>query len=438
MEEELEARKTYLKKFKKKPEVEFKSSFRTTFDKHLPEAEAEAAKLEGQSLVLRRREIEGHFETRKQEAAQWLAETKSAIAEGRIESAIEAARKYALAGAPEEMDAAIKLLRELDQAQPMLVYAKLSTLSASKLQQIIADERLPADWPQPSEDAAMAEAIRKSAVRLAPLNLGVLQKAPLADQFLEAQNAVELTKLRKFLFLFEAEGLRDERRLTPKNVQSLVDQFGAFRVDDLTPLIDIALAKDSREMGEETAEAYINSVAAGDIRPMSLRQLYDDCRKAAGDSWPVDDERHSLAGRWQSKGVWQLHIDPEHESIAWLRSSPQAKFEQRICKIGRDHVVAYELRTRDQRMPANHPFAKEKLEDRGSYEQLFNGLERLVMLTSFKLDKRGETLKVRREAIAAAQFREAATTGLWNRMSNDKASREWPEEFQRIEPEDQQ
>ncbi|HVX60806.1 MAG TPA: hypothetical protein VHC19_09395 [Pirellulales bacterium] len=435
LEKERDERGRYLKQFKAAPQAEYKSDFRAAIDEQMAAAEKEADALDLEHVALRRKELEDRRNARRKAAARLLAEAKSAAAAADVALAFERTSGYLLVASPEELPSAVTLLRELDQADPWVLYARLVDAPLAELQRVIAEGRLPDGWPKPPEEPAVIEAVRNSAVRLAPMVLSMAQTTQLLEEFVKTEAKLDLAKRRKLLFLFEADKLHDSGELDEGNVKRLVGDFGTFKADDLSPLIDSVLARDSRETGEDTARDYVPAVARGDIKRISLRQLYDECRKTAGDAWPADDQPHPLAGMWEGPSQWQVHIDPPQEEIALLRASPKVRIVQRLCKIGPDYLVAYENRAADQRESSNYPFPAGKL--LGPHPLLkfgdFFADGGAVDFTYYALAKDGRMLAIRRRTTTSAHVRENMGREFWRTLDKSQGFREWPDEFRRVD-----
>jgi hypothetical protein len=433
IDDELERRRTYLEQFKEDPKLAFKSQFDLAYGQRLPEAEAEVAKLSPEQLSARRKKVEAESEARRKGAALLLADARIAAERADVLDAIDAAGDYALLAANDEMVSAVKFLRELNDARPYNVMAVLVGIPIPQLRHIIAQQRLPDDWPKTFGDPAVREGARESAVRLAPLVLSLQEKVSFIGELFATQDEIDLEKRRKLLFLNAAESLYDAGELKPTNVGGLIDAFGAFNLDKLSPLVDDVLVKDSRETAEETGKDYIPAVARGDIKPMTLRQLYAECRQGAGDAWPPDDRPHPLAGRWKGPAQWELVIDPPHDAITWARRAPKAEFEQRLCKIGPDYLIAYEMRVVPGKHVNTDPFGHEKFNHNDRSDGPDDPLPgQAIAFTYYSLGKGGGVLELRRRLMAASFVQQNANQTLWQLISMPEQYRAFPATYRRI------
>jgi hypothetical protein len=324
------------------------------------------------------------------------------------------------------------LLRELDRTHPFTVLGTLAAMPAEALREIVAEQKLPADWPTPAHNPAAAEAARKSAIRLAPLALDLEAQTGYVARLLETRDEIDLKTRRKFLFLEEAAKLRDNGELSAPSVCRLIENFGIFDVDDLAPLIDDVLATDSRGKAEETTREYFDAVARGEIKPMTLRDLYRKCREVAGDAWPSDDRPHPLAGRWKGPSNWELEIDPRRDAIVFHCASPKATFEQRICKIGPGYVIAYEKRDVAARRVATDPFRTEKYNSNDRAPEADDPLPgQAIAFTYYSLDQGGDALEIRRRLMPAFFVQENANQTFWEYISLPKEYREFRAAYRR-------
>lgn len=290
------------------------------------------------------REVERGPSESPQQAEQLFAGAKAAIQRCELTEAEKLLKQYRAAGYAERRDAVAALLEELPDAAPLRLRDDVADLTEKQCREFVSTGRLPDAWPRKFADPDVAEAVRQMALRLAKV---CCTTAPLSD-FLHRgvadQQAYELSPVRKFQLLNDADDLDDERDLTPPAVAALVDAYGFFRVADLAPQIDSAIVTRLAGIFNEGAEEQVARLARGEIEFATLGDLLGRCRKIAGAAWPADDAPLPYAGHWISRSKWHLYVDPWRDAIVFRRSSPPAKYEQRVCKLAPGYLVAYERR----------------------------------------------------------------------------------------------
>ena len=403
------------------------------FEKHLPQAEAEVADLDLPAIKARRQEIERRRQAREEEALKFLAQAKVAIKQQQFTKTLQCAAKYALRVLPDERPAANQLLQDLLNIGPYRVYGSLNKLTEDQVEKIGAGGPLPPDWPNRPTVPLAADSILRSARRLAPLNLGQRRTLPFLKQALDARKASDFAKGRKLALLLDASDASKNGKLTPQEAKRLIDLFGTFSLDGLEPLVNDALLDEIMAlMADEQAE-FIPAVARGEAKVKTFRMLYDEVRKLSADAWTPEDQTNAFAGQWQGGSTWQLEIDPEHDVITWTRAAPQAKFEQRICKLGAHYLVAYEKRPAGARPGADSPF---KNETYGKSDQRPDPdgppQDETIAFTYYTL-RRNNTLHLQRRLFLASFLEDYAPDAIWGYISKPVDFRQWRDQFRRVD-----
>lgn len=403
------------------------------FDKHLPQAEAEVADLDLPAIKVRRQEIERLRQAREEEAHQLLAQSKEAIEQLQFVNALRCAGRYAVRVLPDERPAANQLLQDLKNIGPYRVYSSLNKLTEDQVEKIGAGGPLPPDWPDRPTAPLAVESILRSAQRLAPLNLGQRRTLPFLKEAIDARKSSDFAKGRKLALLLDASDASKNGKLTPQEAKRLIDLFGTFSLDGLEPLVNYALVQEMMAlMADEQAE-FIPAVARGEGKVKTYQMLYDEVRTLAADAWTPEDQTNPFAGQWQGGSMWQLEIDPEHDVITWTRAAPQAKFEQRICKLGAHYLVAYEKRPAGARPGADSPF---KNETYGKFDQRPDPdgppQDETIAFTYYTL-RRNNTLHLQRRLFLASFLEDYAPDAIWGYISKPVEFRQWRDQFRRVD-----
>jgi hypothetical protein len=115
------------------------------------------------------------------------------------------------------------------------------------------------------------------------------------------------------------------------------------------------------------------------------------------------------------------------------RSSSEENFEQRICKIGSDHFVAYEKRKVPIERVATDPFRTEKYDS----DDRFPGPDdsrpdEAVAFTYYSQSQGGAVLQIRRRIYSADSVQNSGGRELWEIIGNPKKYREFRAAYRRI------
>ena len=421
-------------KFESTLEFDYEPDTAVAFAKRFLEAEAEVAKLDVQELADKQQQAKSRLAVRRKEAARLLAEAKQSAECIELRPAIlKAVEGGTLMPADDIEDSTTTFIRELPNALPSTVFGVLNEKSDAEITRLLGVEQLPSDWPDRVTDPTVAEALRKSFVRLVPLVNGFRQLSQLTRQLEEAKASIDLTKLRTILLLHAASGENDDGEITTAEILSLIDIYGVCSVNDLPPPLDGAISKRSVELLTKDRVEFLFGVAQGKIKVETFGDIYQKSCKAAGDAWPPDDRPHPLAGRWKGKANWELEIDPRRNAIVYRCSSPEAAFEQRICKIGRDHVVAYEKRKLPLERVATDPFRTEKYNDDDHLPGADDPLpDEVIAFTYYSLEKGGQVLEMRRRIMPASLVQESVGREFWQLLSKPKKYREFRAVYRRV------
>ena len=316
---------------------------------------------------------------------------------------------------------------------PYRVYGSLNKLTEDQVEKIGAGGPLPPDWPDRPTAPLAADSILRTARRLAPLNLGQRRTLQFLQQAPDARQACDFAKERKLALLHYAGEASKDGKLTPQEAKQLTDHYGTFSLNGLEPLVNYALLTEIMElMADEQAE-FIPAVARGEAKVKTYRMLYDEVRKLAADAWTPEDQTNAFAGQWQGGSTWQLEIDPEHDVITWTRAAPQAKFEQRICKLGAHYLVAYEKRPAGTTPGADSPF---KNETYGKFDQRPDPdgppQDETITFTYYTLRK-NNTLHLQRRQFLASFLVDCAPSDVLGSISKPVEFRQWRDQFRRVD-----
>ncbi|HUY89172.1 MAG TPA: GYF domain-containing protein [Pirellulales bacterium] len=422
-------------KFESTLEFNFEPQYEFEFARRFLEAEAEVASLDGDQLAAKQQAAEARREVRRKEAARLLAEAREAVEPLELRSAVLKAWESAILMTYEDSGTPIgEFAAELVNALPSSVFAALNKMPDARLQSLIGVEQLPSDWPDRATDPLIAEAMRKSFVRLVPLTYGFRRVNDLLGQLKEARTSTDLVKLRTLFLLYAANVANDDGEITTAEILPLIDIYGVCRVDDPSPLIDGVLSNHNVEQANSSKRGeFLFGLVQGKIKLETYRDIYEKARKAAGDAWPPDDRPHPLAGRWKGKENWEIEIDPRRDRIVFRRSSPEATFEQRICKIGADHLVAYEKRKVPIERVATDPFRTEKYDS----DDRFPGPDdarpdEAIAFTCYSQSKGGTVLQIRRRIHSADWAEKSGGEALWEIIGNPKEYREFRAVYRRV------
>ena len=274
----------------------------------------------------------------KQRVEMLRTQIRAAIAALDADLAGQKLKQYLALVDGDERDRATNLLAQLDGARLETLLQYVRDMPEDARQALAEKGSAPADLMRLFDDEDLVKALQTQLPRLAGLVVAEAKDRAWQQLGEDARRKGDLATLRKWAFLQQAFAAKLDGQLTPDRVAGLVDQFGVFRLEGEPSLLDALLA--------EPAEAETAFRKGGQLQTAST-DLFAECRKLAGDAWPPDDRPHPFAGRWTWTGVatWDTNIKPADDAITFVDVQGNA-FDQRICKIGPDYLVAYELRWR--------------------------------------------------------------------------------------------
>lgn len=238
----------------------------------------------------------------------------------------------------DERDRATNLLAQLDGARLENLLQHVRDMPEDARQALAEKGPPPADLMRLFDDPDLVRALQTQLPRLAALVVAEAKDKAWRQFGEDALRQGDLATLRKWTFLQQAFAAKLDGQLTPDRVAGLLDKFGVFRLEGEPSLVGGLLAAPAEP---ETA------FRKGAQLQTASTDLLAECRKLAGDAWPPDDRPHPCAGSWTwtSDSTWETYVKPADDAITFIDSLGKA-FDQRICKIGPDYLVAYELRWR--------------------------------------------------------------------------------------------
>ena len=256
----------------------------------------------------------------------------------------------------EEHGRAMNLLDQLENARLENLLNYMRALP-DKAQEAIAEKgQAPADLMRQFDDPDLIRALQTHLRRLAGLAIAEAEDKDWQQLGEEALRNRDLTTLRRWAFLQQAFSAKLDGRLTQDRVAEFVDTFGVFWLPEEPSFVGGLLTAPA-----EAESAFRNGVEL----QIALTNLYAECRTLAGEAWPPDEPPHPVAGQWAWTGVMpcKMYVNPASDEITFVYPDGET-FVQRICKIGPDYLMAYELRWRvegsgelpDRRLTGGVPF----------------------------------------------------------------------------------
>ncbi|HXT57270.1 MAG TPA: DUF4339 domain-containing protein [Pirellulales bacterium] len=310
---------------------------------HLPVIEIELSPLDREALAGRRAAFEQATNARKQRTERLLAEALEAVRRLDIDRAAEILKEYMPLVDGDEYAKAINLFRQLGPARIDKLLKYVQSLTGPQRQTLAAKGPAPAELLERFDDPELIEAVQTHWPQVASLAIAQAREGDWLNLYDQAVGPIDLTLARKWQFLTRAFVSRHQRDLTPARAAELIETFGVFELEGEPSLGDGLLTQFPAGDWAKQPFAFFSAYAQGEVSQVASTDLFEECRKLAGEAWPSEGRLHPLAGHWADHAQWHIYIDPALDTITYARKK-RPHVIQRICKIGPDYLVAYEKR----------------------------------------------------------------------------------------------